>query len=769
MGRLLNIIIIIVGALTTTSAQTVVSGSVVGKTGENLVGSTVLFVKADSVAGGTVTDDKGRFELKGLPEGEYECRVSMLGYKPASQRFALTDKVKLPKFELEDDATVLSEVTVTGDARERTKELAGMSIYYLTGRAKNEQNAYRALQEIPRLVVNEAIKDIKLDDGTTPLILVNGVKKPLDAISPEFIESVEVIDNPSARYRGDSEVASVLNIKLKKEGIIPYLRGEIGAYSTFKGNFFYSSGLLESGTATSSLYLNAVYFQTTNLRRSNFSDIYQGDLHRVQNGGVNIGSKNSNFSFGGDNEFSKKNYIAFNVKYHSNPTKAESNSFGEITDLASRASSVLTSIMNSKTSFHELAGNLYYKHSFQSNRTLELTGNYFYSLNGNKAYREETSEILSYISDIDLDNSRHMGKLDAVYSDMLTPGMQLEAGSNTEYSVTNIDDRLDKWPSFRYRRTREFLFAGIDNNHSQSRFNYVASLGLDLVFSDADGVRNSYVDFVPSLSLSYKAARHHTLMLKYNRMRQMPSAGDLNPHNTSTDLLKENKGNPLLTPSHSDNFRFDYAFSNGKIRLNPYINYIYNSDIVMPYGYMEGDVYISTYQNLGHSSQLKTGAIINYNIPRKYGFYGNISLDTYFNKFYMKGMSFRGSSFNTSLNVFAGYKDVGIASRLSYNGEEYTLYSKKGNACYSTLKFIWQIHESFNVQMQIDTFICARRPIKTWTLNGDYDSYTSSIQKSLAPNIQIGFWYSFHTKNYKQRNKKQFNDIDNELKTVTTE
>ncbi len=247
ISRLLSLVIILAAAVVSVSAQTVVRGSVANKSGDALAGSTVIFIQADTIVGGTATDSKGRFELKGLPKGDYECRVSILGYKPALQKFTLSEKVRLPQFMLEKDAMVLGEVTVEGDARKLTKELAGMSVYYLTGRAKKEPNVYLALREIPRLVVNEADRTIKLDDGTSPLILVNGVKKSLDVLSSEFIESVEVIDNPSSRYRGDASVASVLNIKLKKEGIKPYLRGEMGVTSMLNANFLYSSGSFEMG------------------------------------------------------------------------------------------------------------------------------------------------------------------------------------------------------------------------------------------------------------------------------------------------------------------------------------------------------------------------------------------------------------------------------------------------------------------------------------------------------------------------------------------
>ncbi|MDE6344888.1 MAG: TonB-dependent receptor, partial [Muribaculaceae bacterium] len=413
-------------------AQTVVSGSVVNNSEDALAGCTVFFIQADTVAGGTATDSKGRFQLKGLPAGNYECRVSMIGYKPATHKFTLTDKTKLPQIVLDEDAKALAEVTVAGDPRKMTKELAGMSVYYLTDRARKESDAYRALQEIPRLRVNTITRSITLDDGSSPLILVNGVKKPLDVLLPELIESVEVIDNPSTRYLGDASVTSVLNIKLKKEGIKPYLYGNLGAKTTPNANFIYSNASFESGTATSSLYVNGGYMQIGKQRSENYLDSYQGDLHREQSGKIRGTWRNPFVQIGGDRQFTKKDYIAFGVKYFQTPINTRSESEGQVTDIATGESSALTSQYTGRSRYHQAIGNLYYKHTFKSRRTLEISGDYYYSMNGNKARREENSTLYSYISAIDLDNSRHMGKLDAIYSDMLNKSTQLQLGSNTE-------------------------------------------------------------------------------------------------------------------------------------------------------------------------------------------------------------------------------------------------------------------------------------------------------------------------------------------------
>ena len=767
MKRFISFGVILAAATVSAVAQTMVSGSVGNKAGEELAGCTVLFLQADTVTGGAVTDNKGKFELKGLPKGEYECQVSMVGYKPASQKFTLSDKTKLAKFILDEDAEMLGEVTVTGDARAATKELAGMSVYYLTERAKKEPNVYLALREIPRLRIID--RKITLDDGSSPLILVNGVKKPLDVLSPEFIESVEIIDNPSARYRDDASVVSVLNLKIKKEGVKPYLRGDIGGKSMLNANFIYSNASFEIGDATSSLYLTSGYMQARKMVSNGFSDIYQGDIHRVLNDQSKTYMRSPYLMFGGDKEFSKKNYAAFSLNYFHTSTGGDTDSNGEISDMATRESSHLTSFADSKSRHNELSANLYYKHTFNSKRILELTGDYYYSQSGNMTFREEKSELLAYTNKIDLDNSRHMGDLKANYSDMLTGSIHLDAGSNTEYSVTNIDDRLDSWPYFRYKMAREYLYAGIDNNRSTSRFNYMLSLGLDMVFSDADGERNSYIDFVPSASISYKPAKGNTLKLLYRRSRTVPNPSNLNPRNTSSDILQVNMGNPMLKPSHTDQFRFDYVLSNGIIRFNPYVVYSYNSDIVQGYGYLDGDVYVRTYRNFGHTQALRPGFSLSYNVPQGKPYYGNVSVGGYYLRRYIKGMSFPGrGTYNLILQGFAGYKRVSMNAYFEYGSGSYDLYSKVGKSIVSNFQFNWSVSNTVSVNVSAENFICGRLHSETWTVNGDYNSYVATTSKSLAPKICVGVFYTFMTKNFKWRNKKQLGNSDGALKSITT-
>lgn len=75
---------------------------------------------------------------------------------------------------------------------------------------------------------------------------------------------------------------------------------------------------------------------------------------------------------------------------------------------------------------------------------------------------------------------------------------------------------------------------------------------------------------------------------------------------------------------------------------------------------------------------------------------------------------------------------------------------------------------SLRLSISAEQFLWPKKLVKTWTINGDYNAFISSVQTSLAPKVCFGVWYSFSTKNFRWRNKKQFYDEDDELKCITT-
>lgn len=758
-----NIIFLIVLCCSTLCmAQNAIKGNVKSEDNSPLQGCTVLFLQKGEITGGTITDKKGNFELKDVPSGDYICKISMIGFKAIEYPFKLSNNIHLPRFVMKEDATLLDEVKVTRDRRNMTQEKAGMTTYFLSEHAKKASDTFEALREVPRLVINSSERSIKLDDGRSPLILVNGVKRPISSLDPELLESIDVIDNPSARYMEDESTQAILNVRVKRKGIKPYLNGN--AYTRYTPNFSFGiSGFsTQLGTENYTLYATGDYHYFNNDNAETFSDSYSGNIHRAQNGTRRYDANSYYLNVGGDYVFSDKNYTAFSLKYISNPSDNDSKAKGNIEDLSTgdRSDQSVTNLISNK--YKTLAGDLYYKHTFKPNQTLDFEGNYTYTFSGSEGKQDELNELYSYHSRINLDNSRHFGKLNINYSNLINEKYMLEMGSRTNYAETSIDDLQDEWEVYKHKKWQEYLYVGLDNNRSENKFNYVFSVGVDMTFTNADKEKNKYIDILPSVSISYKLSKGNTISLQYNRNRSTPDAGYMNPRNTSTDSLYIYQGNPYLTPSYTDKVRFGYVLNYKKLRFNPYIEYTYFSDYITNYGEMNENIYINTYKNMGYKNRLQIGGTFNYNLP-----FGNISANVWYQKDYIDNMPFSGDSWQATLNGYFYYKKVSLSMYLGYTTYSYSLTTKEKQIPYTNFTFNWKLPKNWSLSVSGEGVLCPEVPSKTWVVNGDYRSYSTFLMKDRYPKFMIGLSYSFKNKiKMKWRNTKRFYEVDNGLENV---
>ena len=241
-------------------SQYTLSGTV--KNDKSLVMSetVVTLQQADSLVGMTLVDSKGRYKFTDLHKGKYTLSLSCPEYQPIEETFDLTGDKRIVYVIYPVKNIQLKEVSIVADKSHLISHTANSDIFYLSAEARKKQNPYEALREIPKLVVNESDRSIKMVDGAIPLILINGhkVNSGINSIDPKEVEAVEVINNPSARYLKDG-VQCVVNIKMKQK---------TAAYQTYNMNtrhmipvlFGYTGGYYELGNSKASLSLNASHF-----------------------------------------------------------------------------------------------------------------------------------------------------------------------------------------------------------------------------------------------------------------------------------------------------------------------------------------------------------------------------------------------------------------------------------------------------------------------------------------------------------------------------
>lgn len=286
---------------------------------------------------------------------------------------------------------------------------------------------------------------------------------------------------------------------------------------------------------------------------------------------------------------------------------------------------------------------------------------------------------------------------------------------------------------------------------------------MDMLFTEADGVKNHYIDVLPSVALIYKFNQKHNLNLSYRRHRYSPTLSMLNPRNTSTDSLLINQGNPYLRPSFQDQVRLSYKLSYKSLFLEPYISYSYSSKLINAVGTLKDNIYIQSYRNLLCANFLNAGTSANYNLP-----FGNIGMSAYYERRYQKGMTFANADlWNFNMNAYLYYKQVSLSLNMGYTTASYGYTTKSEGTPYSNANLSWNLPKNWRVYVMGQYFVGTGMWSKSWVKDEGYTSYKANYLTDRIPTFSIGASYTFKNKvQNKWRQKKQFNNDDRELQGI---
>lgn len=214
-----------------------ITGQVRDLLGDPVIGANVV---VEGTTHGTITDIDGRFSLE-VPEGAVLV-FSYIGYTdktiPVGNQTVLT-------VSLAEDTQKLEEVVVVGYGTQKKVNLTGAisSVDAETLENRPITNATQALQGTQGVYVNQAGAQPGADGATirirgqgtlndnNPLILVDGIEFPLEAVNPNDIESISVLkDAASAAIYGSRAANGVILVKTKA--------GKKGKFTVDYNNYF---------------------------------------------------------------------------------------------------------------------------------------------------------------------------------------------------------------------------------------------------------------------------------------------------------------------------------------------------------------------------------------------------------------------------------------------------------------------------------------------------------------------------------------------------
>lgn len=197
---------------------------------ESVIGATVrLMTLPDSTfVKGTSTGVDGRFSFSGIKKGRYNIHVSSIGFDDYHKEVVLSDKnVNLGKISLSISSTLLSEVTVTGQASPVTLKQDTVQFNTDAFRVRRGASVEDLLRRIPGMEVDdegnvsyngEAIERVELDGRN---FFSNDPRMATRNLPSDMIKNLQVVDKKSEETRltgmDNGEKVKVLNLVVKED------------------------------------------------------------------------------------------------------------------------------------------------------------------------------------------------------------------------------------------------------------------------------------------------------------------------------------------------------------------------------------------------------------------------------------------------------------------------------------------------------------------------------------------------------------------------
>ncbi len=211
------------------SIEAVVSGSVSDSENREFLPFVNLIVLQpdSSFVTGTVANDAGRFTLPKIKTGDYILKASFIGYEDQYQNFhvgRLNPFLDLGNITLLPGSTMLEGVTVSG-IRQEVLSSMDRKVYDIEENISQQGGSVaQIMKNLPGITVDQEGKVFLrgsdkvsiLIDGKQTAITGMGSQSGLENIPASAIQSIEIINNPSAKYDA-SGMAGVVNIIFKKE------------------------------------------------------------------------------------------------------------------------------------------------------------------------------------------------------------------------------------------------------------------------------------------------------------------------------------------------------------------------------------------------------------------------------------------------------------------------------------------------------------------------------------------------------------------------
>lgn len=686
-----------------------VKGKVVDNQGQPLEFATVTLLDQETfdIVAEDFTTDAGEYSLE-AEEGNYLLSIETFAGVAYERELILNRNIRLEDIKMDQGEVIALEgAVITGSSRQAYRIDLDKRVYDMSQDVMASSSSLsEALDNVPSVQVdgegnvslrgNENVR-ILIDGKPSSLIGISDPAQALQSLPADIVERVEVITNPSARYEAEGS-AGIINIVLKKGR----LRGLNGSVNVYGGH------PTTAGASVSLNYRVGKWNHFTNFgyrysdrenRSESFTTRYDADgipWYEDMNGEGGRTRNGFNAMLGTEYLLDDKNTftISANVRSGDNMNKSRINYYDYDANMNEISSSLRSQDEDDKN--FNLEGNFNFKHEFDTKgHELNVDARVNYSEGKEDGMFVEIGNLINTTERAFNDQYRRNINLSADYVRPFENNGRLELGMRGEFSGNLTDFKVDNFEDGTWTPVTEFAnrtdylqnvyAAYAQYGRAFGQFSFFA--GLRMENSDVtvksilneETINKDYVDFFPSLFLSYEFHDDAQLQVSYSRRIRRPRGWDLIPYTSYANNRNMRMGNPDLNPQYTDSYELSYIMKIGKLMLTPNVYFSHTKDNIQRYQSVdENGVIVSKPINIGTDERYGGDLTMMIRPFSWWNLMGNVNL---------YGYTTRGEYTDSYLNI-----DGEMVTRTtSFDGDGFSWFGR--------LSSTFTLPKDFNVQL----------------------------------------------------------------------
>ena len=631
----------------------VVKGRIVDAGGSALDFVNVMLTsKSDkSAVYGAISDETGHFEVMNVPAGEYELDITFVGYQTIKRTVSvksLSEQVALGKLVLREDAKMLGEVEVVGQASQMRFDIDKKVFNVDQNLAASGASASEMLQGIPSVDVdNEG--NVSLRNSSSVEVWING--KPsglteenraqiLEQMPAGSIEAVEIITNPSAKFNPEG-TAGIINLVMKKDRKAGYY-GSVSAGGMYNigspapgahvgANINYNSKLVDFYANLGVRYMSHESDNVTDrysfdrLALDSYEDVREqwGDTLSYLN---TLSASSRKFlglfgRMGADFHISKKSTIGVSFMGHGGTNNSKNLNTYTREDWATMDTIIYERENQQGGMRPSYSVSLDYAYEIdpkgsEVRTSIEYSGHnrsgdYIYKQRALQGYSPEYTQIQRQNGhnqnvNYKLDYTQKIGQTQKVEAGLYGSWQQRLAPSRA-WNMEGEDSLLIQFNDFNYEEWIAAMYATYGAKFGP----FSMSVGLRGEYTNTyvrtrdkeeesawQSNRRGYFQVYPTAFLSYAFPNDHELQANYTRRINRPRGRQINSFRDMSDSTNISFGNPLLDPEISSAVELNYLKTWDNHAISAGLYYRFSDNAIERVRYLDDNVMYSTFENV---------------------------------------------------------------------------------------------------------------------------------------------------------------------------